>query len=298
MNTDQLIKFLTIVKHRSMSKAASVLYVTPSALSHSIQSLEEELGTTLFIRTKKGIILTASGEILYKYASRIDELSTEALNAVKNTNLITIASNHPSATFVLSRIPDESFEKISLIHHEGKEMPELLLKGIADAVVCDDYYMKQAIAAGVLSASDVSRMVVYRETLGLFVPQGHELHSRSRISYTEIKDMPLCIQMNRLSLREWLSNIEMGSGFDFNIKFTLDEYSYKNFRNKIPLPELREVNSLFDPKTDPALKDYKYVRFNDFYSNRFIYMWYLKSKEEKIRIILDSITGYYTPPTY
>ncbi|MBO4819648.1 MAG: LysR family transcriptional regulator [Firmicutes bacterium] len=295
MNTDQLIKFLTIVKQRSMSKAASVLYVTPSALSHSIQSLEEELGTTLFIRNKKGIILTASGEILYKYASKIDELSTEALNAVKNTSLITISSNHPSATFVLSRIPDECFERVSLIHHDGKEMPELLLKGIADAVVCDDYYIKQAFASGVLNASDVSRMVVYKETLGLFVPEGHELYNRSRITYTEIKDMPLCIQMNRLSLREWLSNIEMASGVSFNIKFTLDEYSYTNFRNKIPLPELREVNSLFDPKVDPTLKNYKFVRVNDFYSNRFIYMWYQKSKEEKLRIVLDSITGYYIP---
>ncbi len=293
MNSDQLTKFLTIVKQRSMTKAASVLYITPSALSHSIQSLEEELGTILFIRNKKGIMLTASGEILYQYAQKIDELSIEAVNAVKNTSLITISSNHPFATFALSRMPDEYFDQISLVHYKGKEMPEMLLKGIADAIICDDYYMKQAFAAGIINPGEVSRMVVYRETLGLFVPQGHELYNKSRITYTEIKDIPLCIQMDRLALREWLSNIEANSGISFNIKFNLDEYSYTSFRNKIDFPEIRELNSIQDPKTDPVLKDYKFVRFNDFYSNRFIYMWYLRSKEQKVKPILDSITNYY-----
>ena len=295
MNSDQINKFLTIVKQRSMTKAASVLYVTISALSHSIQNLEEELGVQLFIRNKKGIILTASGETLYKYAVKMDELATEAINAVKNTSQITISSNNPSATFILTRIPDDSFKNISLIHHAEKDMPELLLKGIADAVICDDHFMKQAIASGILNSSDVSKMILYKESLGIFVPSDHNLYNRTRLTYSEIKDLPLCIQMDRPSLHEWLTNIEMASGVTFNIKFTMDKYSYDNLRDRIALPELREVNSLINPKSDPSLQDYKFVRFNDFYSNRFIYMWYLKNKEEKLKVILDSITGYYTP---
>ncbi len=293
MNTDQLTKFLTIVKHRSMSKAASVLYVTPSALSHSIQSLEDELGTQLFIRNKKGIILTASGEILYQYAQKIDDLATEAVNSVKNNSLITIGSNNPSATFVLSGLPDEYFEKISLVHQNGNVMPELLQKGITDAVICDDFYMKQAFTSGMLNSSDVGRMIIYRESLGLFVPPGHPLYSRNHLSYSEIKDMPLCIQMDRMSLQEWIGNVGATSGVKFNIRFTFDKFSYSIFRDKIPFPELMDVNTIFDPKTDKTLEKYNYVKFDDYYSNRYIYMWYLKSKETKVKVLLDSIASFY-----
>ena len=293
MNSDQLTKFLAIVKQKSMSKAASVLYVTPSALSHSIQSLEEELGTQLFIRNKKGIILTASGETLYKYAKKVDETIEEAVNAVKNSALITVGSNNPSATFILSRLPDEYFDRISFVHYKGDMMPELLLKGITDAVICDDFYMKQAFSTGMLNGADVGKIIIYRESLGLFVPENHMLHPKNRLTYAEVKDIPLCVQMDRLSLQEWLHNIEMTSGVTFNIKFTFDKFSYSAFRDKISFPELREVNTIFNPKIDRVLKQYKFIKFDDFYSKRYIYMWYLKNKEEKIKLLLNSITDYY-----
>ncbi|PIV29601.1 MAG: transcriptional regulator, partial [Zetaproteobacteria bacterium CG02_land_8_20_14_3_00_50_9] len=45
-------------------KAADVLCVTPSALSHQIRALEEYLGLALFIRLPKGLKLTAAGSKL------------------------------------------------------------------------------------------------------------------------------------------------------------------------------------------------------------------------------------------
>lgn len=56
--------FATVVERKSFVEAAAQLYLTPSAISHSITKLEESLGLTLFHRTRVGAVLTADGEML------------------------------------------------------------------------------------------------------------------------------------------------------------------------------------------------------------------------------------------
>ncbi len=60
----------------SFSEAAKELFITQSAVSQQIRSLEDELGFLLFVRGKKGAKLTANGNLLYNYAKRaMDELN-------------------------------------------------------------------------------------------------------------------------------------------------------------------------------------------------------------------------------
>lgn len=56
--------FAAVVEHKSFVEAANRLYLTPSAISHSITKLEEALGLTLFHRTRVGAMLTADGKML------------------------------------------------------------------------------------------------------------------------------------------------------------------------------------------------------------------------------------------
>jgi DNA-binding transcriptional LysR family regulator len=56
--------FKTVVEQNSFQRAAEILHLTPSAISHSISSLEKELGFPLFIRNKTGVQLTGYGERL------------------------------------------------------------------------------------------------------------------------------------------------------------------------------------------------------------------------------------------
>ena len=53
--------FYTVVQEKSFQKAAKILNMTPSAISHSISSMEKELGFALFIRSKNGTVLTSNG---------------------------------------------------------------------------------------------------------------------------------------------------------------------------------------------------------------------------------------------
>ena len=66
----QVEAFLTVAERRSVSAAAAVLYVTQPALTTRIKNLERELGVQLFVRTGRGMRLTAEGRAFRPHAQR------------------------------------------------------------------------------------------------------------------------------------------------------------------------------------------------------------------------------------
>jgi len=62
--------FCKIVECKSISKAASCLYVSQPAVSFAIKQLETSLGVKLFFRTQRGVTLTAEGAMLYSYVKQ------------------------------------------------------------------------------------------------------------------------------------------------------------------------------------------------------------------------------------
>ena len=72
MNTNlEYYKFFYYVgKLHSITLAAEELNVSQPAVSQAIRNLERELGTTLFMRTSRGVRLTAEGQTLYGYVQR------------------------------------------------------------------------------------------------------------------------------------------------------------------------------------------------------------------------------------
>ena len=78
----------------SFNRAAEELFVTPSAISHQVKSLEEYLGVPLFRRDKRRIVLTASGE---KYLGAVEhaldeiDMATRRLVASPNASAVNIS---------------------------------------------------------------------------------------------------------------------------------------------------------------------------------------------------------------
>jgi LysR family glycine cleavage system transcriptional activator len=57
----ELAAFEAIARHRSFTKAAKELFLTPSAISQRIRQLEARFDTRLFVRTRRSVTLTATG---------------------------------------------------------------------------------------------------------------------------------------------------------------------------------------------------------------------------------------------
>lgn len=56
--------FLVVAEEKSFKRAAAQLGISSSALSHSIQSLEDDLGIRLLTRTTRSVSVTQAGLLL------------------------------------------------------------------------------------------------------------------------------------------------------------------------------------------------------------------------------------------
>ena len=77
MELNDLKIYKIVAKKQSVAKAAKELGYAQSNISMRIQVLEKELGTKLFIRSKKGSELTLDGEWLLEYTKKILTLTNE-----------------------------------------------------------------------------------------------------------------------------------------------------------------------------------------------------------------------------
>jgi DNA-binding transcriptional LysR family regulator len=83
---NDLQAFLAVARDQSFTRAAARLDITPSALSHTIRSLEERLGVRLLARTTRNVAPTEAGErLMHSIAPLFDQIAAEveALGALR-----------------------------------------------------------------------------------------------------------------------------------------------------------------------------------------------------------------------
>lgn len=99
-----LLAFLAVARERSFTRAAGPLGVSPSALSHTVRRLEEQLGLRLLTRTTRSVAPTEAGErLLRNVGPHFDEirLEIENLSALRDKPAGTIrivAGDHSAET--------------------------------------------------------------------------------------------------------------------------------------------------------------------------------------------------------
>lgn len=102
MNLQQLRYAVEVEKEKSITAAAKKLYVGQPNLSKSIKELEQEIGSTIFNRTGRGVEPTNTGILFLRYAKSIllqfDEL--EALFHPRANNSVHFTSSVPRATYI------------------------------------------------------------------------------------------------------------------------------------------------------------------------------------------------------
>ncbi|MET1255074.1 transcriptional activator NhaR [Aliikangiella maris] len=87
LNYHHLLYFYTIAKTGSIARASDILHITPQTLSAQLTRLEERLGTLLFERKGKRLVLNDIGHVTYSYADEIFNLGDELVNTLNNHSL-------------------------------------------------------------------------------------------------------------------------------------------------------------------------------------------------------------------
>jgi len=119
--------FYELCKYKSFSETAKQTYMTQSAISKSIKKLEEELGTTLFIRKSNGVDLTEKGEeLLFFVEQSFNSLVTGERRMLENSNLdrgkISIGMPSNIGTFYL-------FDNIVKFHNDYPNVEVTIITG-------------------------------------------------------------------------------------------------------------------------------------------------------------------------
>lgn len=86
MELRQLRYFVAIADQGSVSKAAERVFIAQSALSHQLAQLEDELGASLFARSRRGVELTDAGQRFLPHAVSILRQVQEAREAVSHNS--------------------------------------------------------------------------------------------------------------------------------------------------------------------------------------------------------------------
>jgi DNA-binding transcriptional LysR family regulator len=150
--TDRLEAFEALASAKSFTEAGRAIGVTQSALSQRVAKLEADLEVTLFVRSRRGVTLSAEGEMLLRYCRAREGLEREMLAGLK---LAPEARGEASLQGVLRIAGFSSVVRSVLLpalgplvrsapelvvhvaSRELRELPELLRSGEADFVVLD-----------------------------------------------------------------------------------------------------------------------------------------------------------------
>lgn len=105
MNLESLKFFYEVVKAGSISSVAKNAHISQSALSQQINRLENEISEKLLVRSNKGVTLTETGKIVYKFTENIvrtyDEMLYEIGSHNKDEALIKVAGCSSIADYAL-----------------------------------------------------------------------------------------------------------------------------------------------------------------------------------------------------
>lgn len=183
LNQKDIIYIKTIVDEGGVSQAAKKLFVSQPSLSQSVKRIEEALGTPIFKRAPKGLVLTPEGEEYYKMARKVlkiydsfeDELRSMAELKI---GTVTIGATHHRGVIVLPKFLAEFHMKypgirVNVIENGTNELEDLLLCGKIDFGILR-----------VPRQNVVSDQIVYhgltREKFVILVPKGHPVKNYAK----------------------------------------------------------------------------------------------------------------------
>ncbi|WP_036187952.1 LysR family transcriptional regulator [Ureibacillus manganicus] len=253
MDSERLRYFVEVIEKGSISKAALSLNMTQPPLSIALKKLEEELGTPLFIRKGKKVIVNDTGKLLYKRGKEL-LLSTEQ---VKNEIVEFSNGKQSEVTIGCSTIANLTIipEVVKRLNERNLKITIRVLEGNA-AFILDQlrqHKMDIGIMRNIFSENDLHTTALLSENLYVALPHNHPYAQYETIS------------LDKLSNENFLMpHTTMGLGIS---DFILEACQVHGYTPKIiywgteTIPMLNMVKEglgiAFAPELFTKLKDYK-----------------------------------------
>ena len=195
MTTNQLKYFITAAETLSFTEAGKLHYISQTAITQHIQSLEDQLGVKLFTRNKKRVYLTPAGEIFYMEAKALLERSKLAVNKARN------AADGVSGSLNIGYVKGQAFSltgplikefylhnpsvKFQLFRQAHLDLLMNLEKGKLDFIF--------NIVYGNTDLTDFSYRRISSDRLYAVLPSGHPYAQLSSIRRYDLREEPFLL---------------------------------------------------------------------------------------------------------
>lgn len=190
----------------NITLAAERLHISQPAVSKSIKSLESQLGGTLFVRTKKGVILTEEGKELHNYIKTAIEYIRNAENKFSdminlNTGLIKVGISRTLVKEYLLPYLEEFHKlfpniKIEIVTNKASELVPKLRNGLIDLIIAN---------LPIKSHKDIE-IINLKEIQDVFVVNKKFNIDKQKIKLEELNNYPLILQPKGTNTRDFLDN--------------------------------------------------------------------------------------------
>jgi DNA-binding transcriptional LysR family regulator len=216
----------------SFSAAADALYLSQSAVSQQVATLEREVGMPLLARSSDGPRLTDAGSTLLTHAdaviARLEEAERELgeIAGLEAGRLRLASFPSASATLVTRGLSvfRERYPSVELqfSEYEPEQSVPLLRRGEVDLAVLFDYPSPSLPAA---DDRDLDRVVLLTESLHIALPLDHRLAGADSIRLRDLKDEAWLCSARPSSCSEVILESCREAGFEPRIAFESDDYS-------------------------------------------------------------------------
>lgn len=190
MELRHLRYFVAVAEELSFTRAADRLHIGQPPLSQQVQALEEEIGATLFDRTRRAIRLTEAGRVFFEDAQRVLALAANAAataRRVERGEIGQLKIGFTKSTAFTPLFPKiintyrTRFPNVKLILQEMSTMRQL--SALADYALDIGFIRPPEMESPLLFT--LTTLQTHR--LSVLLPQGHALENRSSISIDDLK---------------------------------------------------------------------------------------------------------------
>src|SRR6185503_3458600 len=190
MQLAQVEGFLEVSRRGNLSRAAEALFITQPALTARLRTLESEIGSPLFRRGRRGMVLTDAGRAFLPYAERAIRALQDGASAIERlplTDELVLGAAPAISTYVLPQLLIR-FEaahptvRLSVRTGHSEEILEMVVRGDV-----------QVGLARELHHPSLETMALYEDELVLVVDPGHPLARNRRVSLERVRDARLIL---------------------------------------------------------------------------------------------------------
>lgn len=298
MDFRQMYTFIEVADLKSFSKASEKLYMTQPTVTSQIQKLEQELKTSLFDRNGRGVTLTQTGEIFYKYAKEIINLKSFASYEMsqykdKVGGTVGIGCVSFAQTYLLPKLIKEFLYLYSSVRFE-------ISSGTSKNVLRDieNGYISFGIVDRVHSFPNLEYQELLCDPVMLVLPASFskKIKNGHTLTFDELKDIPLIIGEDNY-LEEYFEKKDGNS-----IKLELCDLTIvaQNANNTSVMNMIKsDIGASFLPKSaiekELAKGNIIYAYIDELSLYRHFYFVHHKTRKQAVicKRFLDFIKDYY-----